>query len=217
VLIVSQNSSQPAGRILSPFVAAKNSRYNLLCRVAGVYFNEAGSSAKATEKVAKNCKTYRKGLIFEIARSLGSRQGGGRMEEHSGADIVLFGGFRFDRRRGVLSRQNEDGEIVPVPIGWRALDILGLLIDRHGDLVSRDEIMSTVWPGVVEGANVTVQISALRRTLDDGRSDGSVIQTIPGRGYRLAAAVTRCEADPLATVAGNRADRRRGYTASLPR
>jgi DNA-binding winged helix-turn-helix (wHTH) protein len=104
------------------------------------------------------------------------------MEEHSGADIVLFGGFRFDRRRGVLSRQNEDGEIVPVPIGWRALDILGLLIDRHGDLVSRDEIMSTVWPGVVEGANVTVQISALRRTLDDGRSDGSVIQTIPGRG-----------------------------------
>jgi hypothetical protein len=42
-----------------------------------------------TEKVAKNCKTYWKDLIFEIARSLGSRQGGGRMEEHSGADIVL--------------------------------------------------------------------------------------------------------------------------------
>jgi TolB-like protein len=113
------------------------------------------------------------------------------MEEHAGADIVLFGGFRFDRRRGLLSRQNEDGRLVPVAIGSRALDVLGLLIDRHGDLVSREEIMNAVWPGVVEGANVTVQISALRRALDDGRSDGSPIQTIPGRGYRFTAAVTR--------------------------
>jgi TolB-like protein len=112
------------------------------------------------------------------------------MDEHAGADIMLFGGFRFDRRRGLLSRQNEDGRLVPVAIGARALDVLGLLIDRHGDLVSRDDIMDAVWPGVVEGANVTVQISALRRALDDGRSDGRLIQTIPGRGYRLVAAVT---------------------------
>jgi TolB-like protein len=112
------------------------------------------------------------------------------MDEHAGADIVLFGGFRFDRRRALLSRENESGGLVPVAIGSRALDVLGLLIDRHGDLVSRDEIMGAVWPGVVEGANVTVQISALRRALDDGRSEESLIQTIPGRGYRLVAAVT---------------------------
>ena len=118
------------------------------------------------------------------------------MDEHAGADIMLFGGFRFDRRRGSLSRQNESGGLVPVAIGSRALEILGLLIDRHGDLVSRDEILDTVWPGVVEGANVTVQISALRRALDDGRSDESLIQTIPGRGYRLVAPVTRCDAEP---------------------
>jgi DNA-binding winged helix-turn-helix (wHTH) protein len=77
------------------------------------------------------------------------------MEEHSEADILRFGGFRFDRRRGVPLRQNEDGQFVPLPIGSRALDILGLLIDRHGDLVSKDEILAAVWPGVVEGANVT--------------------------------------------------------------
>ncbi len=48
--------------------------------------------------------------------------------------------------------------------------------------------MDAVWPGtVVEGANVTVQISALRRALDDGRSEPSLIRTIPGRGYRLTA------------------------------
>jgi adenylate cyclase len=119
------------------------------------------------------------------------------MEEHSGADIVQFSSFRFDRRRGCLLRRNGDGALTPVAIGSRALDILGLLIDRHGDVVSKDEILNIVWPGVVEGANVTVQISALRRVLEDGRIDGSLIQTIPGRGYRFVAPVTRCEAEPL--------------------
>src|SRR5262245_59990927 len=101
------------------------------------------------------------------------------MEEHAGADLVRFGGFDFDRRRGLLARQNDDGDLVSVTIGSRALDILGLLIDRHGDVVSKDEILNAVWPGVVEGANVTVQISALRRALGDGRP--SLIQTIPRR------------------------------------
>jgi adenylate cyclase len=116
------------------------------------------------------------------------------MEEHAEADIVLFGGFRLDRRRGCLWRQDKRGALVPVAIGARALDVLGLLIDQHGDLVSRDEIMNAVWPGtVVEGANVTVQVAALRRVLDDGRSDESLIQTIPGRGYRFVAPVVRAE------------------------
>ena len=120
------------------------------------------------------------------------------MNEHSGAEIVLFGGFRFDRRRAVLSRQNGDGSLAPVAIGSRALEILGLLIDRHGDIVSRNEILKLVWPGVVEGANVTVQISALRRALDDGGSEGSMVQTIPGRGYRFVAAVTHQMAETSA-------------------
>jgi DNA-binding winged helix-turn-helix (wHTH) protein len=88
------------------------------------------------------------------------------MEERAGADVVRFSGFRFDRRRGCLLREGEDGALTPLAIGSRALDVLGLLIDRHGDLASKDEILNTVWPGVVEGANVTVQISALRRILD---------------------------------------------------
>jgi len=120
------------------------------------------------------------------------------MEEHAGADVVRFSDFRFDRRRNCLLRQDEDGTLTPVAIGSRALDILGLLIDRHGELVSKDEILDTVWPGVVEGANVTVQISALRRALNDGRSDGSLIRTVPGRGYRFVAAIAQpvAEAQP---------------------
>ena len=111
------------------------------------------------------------------------------MEEHAEADVVRFSSFRFDRNRGVLSRENQGGGFSPVSIGARALDILNLLIDRHGNLVSRDQILNAVWPGVVEGANVTVQISALRRVLDEGGSGTSLIQTIPGRGYRFVAPV----------------------------
>jgi adenylate cyclase len=125
------------------------------------------------------------------------------MEEHSEADAARFGGFRFDRRRGCLLREGEDGAFTLVTIGSRALDILGLLIDRHGVPVSRDEILNTVWPGVVEGANVTVQISALRRVLDEGRSGPSLIQTIPGRGYRFVAPVTRCDAEPTPKAGGD--------------
>jgi TolB-like protein/DNA-binding winged helix-turn-helix (wHTH) protein len=129
------------------------------------------------------------------------------MEEHAGADVARFSGFRFDRSHGCLLRQDKDGTFTPVAVGSRALDLLGLLIDRHGDLVSKDEILNAVWPGVVEGANVTVHISALRRVLDEGRSNGSLIQTVPGRGYRFTAPVIRCEADPLPAAGGNRADR----------
>jgi DNA helicase-2/ATP-dependent DNA helicase PcrA len=104
------------------------------------------------------------------------------MDALATADIVLFEGFRFDRRS--LFRRDESGVFVPVTIGARALEILGVLIERPGDLVLRDEIMTAVWSGaVVESSNLPVQIAALRRVLDDGRVEGSCIQTVAGRGY----------------------------------
>jgi DNA-binding winged helix-turn-helix (wHTH) protein len=92
----------------------------------------------------------------------------------------------------VLSRRDERGVYVSVAIGSRALDILGVLVDRPGDLVSRGEIMDAVWPGTaVEDSNLNVQVAALRRVLDHDRREGSCIQTVPGRGYRFAVAVER--------------------------
>jgi hypothetical protein len=70
------------------------------------------------------------------------------------------------------------------------LDLLGLLVERQGQLVLKDAIMQAVWPGTVVEGNLTVQISALRRILDENRKEGSCIQTVPGRGYRFAAPVT---------------------------
>jgi adenylate cyclase len=111
-------------------------------------------------------------------------------------DVFLFEGLRLDRRGGGLFREVDDGAPVPVAAGSRALDLLSILVERHGDLVSKQEIMDAVWPETeVEDVNLTVQISALRRILDQGRAEGSCIQTVAGRGYRFVGAVARHEAD----------------------
>jgi DNA-binding winged helix-turn-helix (wHTH) protein len=78
----------------------------------------------------------------------------------------------------------------PVPLGSRALEILIVLIEHRGELVSKQELMARVWPHtVVEPANLTVHISALRRVLRDGRDGNRFIINIPGRGYSFVAAV----------------------------
>jgi adenylate cyclase len=110
-----------------------------------------------------------------------------------------FERFRLDRRGGGLSRRDDGGVWRVVPLGSRALDVLCVLIERHGDLVSRDDLMRAVWPNVtVEEHNLVVQISALRRVLDGDRAEGSCIQTVPGRGYRFVALVT-----PVGAAAGS--------------
>jgi hypothetical protein len=69
-----------------------------------------------------------------------------------------------------------------------------VLVERSGKLVWKEEIMSAVWgQTVVENANLTVQISTLRRVLDESREEGSCIQTVAARGYRFVAPVTRVD------------------------
>ena len=132
------------------------------------------------------------------------------MDRLGSAEILLFEGFRFDRLEGGLFRLDRAGISEPVALGSRALDLLFLLAERHGELISKDAIMEAVWPGtVVEEGNLTVQISALRRILDQNREQGSCIQTVPGRGYRFVAPVTRVEraASPASVLStGNGSD-----------
>src|SRR6202049_5037679 len=116
------------------------------------------------------------------------------MDTLSSTESSLFEGFRLDRRGGVLFRRDEHGVFAPMAMGSRALDILGVLVERPGDLVSRAKIIEAVWPGTaVEDSNLNVQVAALRRILDQNREQGSCIQTVPGRGYRFVAPVTRIE------------------------
>jgi TolB-like protein len=105
-----------------------------------------------------------------------------------------FNDFLLDRQSRALYRENIGGERTVVPIGSRAFEILCLLIDRHGEFVPRREIMAAIWPNaVVEESNLTVQMSALRRVLDNGRAQRSCIQTVPGRGYCFAVPVSRSQ------------------------
>src|SRR6185503_4717466 len=94
---------------------------------------------------------------------------------------VTFGRFRFDLGRRQLSR---DG--IPVRLGSRALDVLFVLAAARGNVITKDELLARVWPGqVVEENNLQVQVSALRKALDEEKRGQSYLVTVPGRGYRL--------------------------------
>ena len=115
-----------------------------------------------------------------------------------------FDDFLLDLRIRVLFRLNAGSAPEPVPLGSRACDILCLLVEHHGAIVSRQTVIDKVWPNVaVEENNLTVQISALRRVLDEGRARGSCIQTIPGRGYRFLPDVVKTENPPAGDLAAS--------------
>jgi len=115
------------------------------------------------------------------------------MKMSASSEIFLFGEFRLDGTGGGLFRRDASGVFVPVAIGSRALEILGTLVERRGEVVPKEEIMGTGWPRtVVAEGNLFVQIAALRRILDAAQSGQSCIQTLIGRGYRFVAPVTRC-------------------------
>ncbi|AXQ50277.1 response regulator [Pseudomonas vlassakiae] len=86
----------------------------------------------------------------------------------------------LERREAFL-----DGK--PILLGGRAFEVLATLIKAKGRVVGKDELFSQVWAGtVVEDNNLQVQVSLLRKAF----GDRGLIQTVPRRGYRLAAQVS---------------------------
>jgi len=100
--------------------------------------------------------------------------------------MIQIGGLRVHLDNREISR---DGK--PVRIGSRAFDILELLIAGNGALVTKKQILDSVWPdSVVEENNLQVHMSALRKLLGNERE---LIKTVPGRGYRLVSTQSACE------------------------
>jgi TolB-like protein/DNA-binding winged helix-turn-helix (wHTH) protein/Tfp pilus assembly protein PilF len=95
--------------------------------------------------------------------------------------MIGFGPFAFDEARGLLLREGE-----PLALGNRALAVLGALLRANGQTVGKSELMEAAWPGtVVEEANLTVQIAALRKAMGATRDGNEWIVTVPRVGYRL--------------------------------
>jgi predicted ATPase/DNA-binding winged helix-turn-helix (wHTH) protein len=89
----------------------------------------------------------------------------------------------------------------PVPIGSRAFDILVALLKGRGNLVSKDDLLAAAWPDTNVGeTNLRVHMAALRKALHAHGADETLICTVPGRGYRLAAPVAREESRPTAAA-----------------
>lgn len=77
-------------------------------------------------------------------------------------------------------------------LGSRAFDVLAALVERPGRLVGKDELIGIVWPDtVVEDGNLRVQISALRKVLNEDQHATPSIVSVPGRGYMFTPTVTR--------------------------
>jgi DNA-binding winged helix-turn-helix (wHTH) protein len=121
------------------------------------------------------------------------RNGSGVVGQQAGppaVDTTLdFGRFRILRRRRELLA---DG--VPVELGTRAFDLLMILIDADGALVTKDELLALVWPGTfVDVTNLKVQVCELRKALGEDRD---FIRTEFGRGYRFTGSIRPIEALP---------------------
>jgi adenylate cyclase len=94
---------------------------------------------------------------------------------------ITFGPFCLDLERRELSRMG-----TAVPLGHRATELLCALVAANGALVTKDELLRLVWPGLaVEENNLQVQISFLRKALQSGDDGRDYVVTIPGRGYRF--------------------------------
>src|SRR5437879_3549300 len=101
---------------------------------------------------------------------------------------------RFGRAEVLPSERQLLVDGRPVALGARAFDLLLALVERRELIVTKNELLDSVWPGlVVEENNLQVHISSLRKLLGP-----TVIATIPGRGYRFTATLDGAAEDVAA-------------------
>lgn len=119
-----------------------------------------------------------------------------------------FGQFVLHPERQLLLKCGS-----PVRIGGRALDLLTALVERPGQLLDKQALVSRAWPTTfVDAANLKVNMASLRRALGENHASPRYIATVIGRGYRFIApvrssgceAIARADASPAsaAQIAG---------------
>lgn len=111
------------------------------------------------------------------------------------ATKIVFGPFEYDEFAGSLSKVG-----IPVRLQGKPLQILLVLVDRPGQVVSREELQRHLWAGTTfvdfeQGLNSAV--NKLRQTLGDSADQARYVETLPGRGYRFIAPVQRTSASSV--------------------
>ena len=115
-------------------------------------------------------------------------------------ELYEFGPFRIDPEKETVIRAGE-----PVSITPKTFQILLVLIRSNKQIVTKDDLMKTVWPDTfVEEANLSRNIFMLRKALGETAQDHRYIVTVPGQGYRLAEDVRLVPEQELTVVAASR-------------
>lgn len=131
--------------------------------------------------------------------------------------IFRFESFQLDVAERRLSRLDE-----LIPLRAKVFDTLCMLVENHGRLMRKDELMQRLWPdSVVEENNLDHNISKLRRALQDGTNGQKFIETVPRQGYRFIAKVQQVSsgsmvppAESTVEIQSSREQEVRSFTAS---
>ena len=107
--------------------------------------------------------------------------------------LFEFGPFQLDVGERLLRRDQQILALTP-----KAFETLLVLVENHGRLVGKEELMKRLWPeSFVEESNLAQQIFTLRKALGDDKNGNHYIETVPKRGYRFRAPVTSPTRTPL--------------------
>lgn len=135
-----------------------------------------------------------------------------RMMNDSANTFYEFESFHVDVRRRLLFHEGR-----PVRVTPKAFEILLGLVQSGGRVISKDELMTTIWPDCfVEEGNLAQNIFLLRRILGEQKNEHKFIITVPGVGYRFAPYVRRSSVGPSIRKLTSRGDYRISCIAILP-
>ncbi|CAN5331732.1 hypothetical protein BH10ACI2_BH10ACI2_02880 [soil metagenome] len=100
-------------------------------------------------------------------------------------DNFRFADFELDSAKRLLIKNG-----VPVALNSKTFDLLKTLVERRGEVLSREELIEDIWPNqFVEESNLTVQVSTLRKSLGETLGENKFIVTVPGKGYKFVGEV----------------------------
>ena len=112
---------------------------------------------------------------------------------------VQFGNFEVDLRSGELRKAG-----MKLKLSGQPFQVLTILLERHGEVVTREELQKRLWPDTFVDAdhNLNTSINKIREALGDSAESPRFVETLPRRGYRFIVPVNEIvEANDLSSAA----------------